>query len=657
MKKNVGSCFKQRAFEQGHEPDPKLVEIGKEIVKKCKGVPLAAKSLGSLMRFKTQESEWLYVKNNEIWRIEGDDDNDDDGDGIVRVLRLSYDHLPSKLKQCFAYCAIFPKDHEIEKETLIQLWMAQGFIGGSSSSLEEIGEEYFNDLLWRSMFQEAKEDEEGNIVSCKMHDLVHDLAQSVAGAEYFRMIEARDEEVAQPPTITIPEGVRHVALLDPGRYKRTNGIEFWSQLKLSNKVPTLLSPRKSYYGMRLAILFWSQLKLSNKVRTLLLLPPNYYFGMRLPIERIMSCACLRVLHLHLSFIERLKISSIGELKHLRYLHLSLAPLIETLPASITKLQNLQTMKLINCSSLENLPKDTGNMKSLRHVDLSGNEEIKALPASITKLENLHTLNLDSCGPFENLPDNLGRLRKLRIINLTITAGEHVMRELHGLNLSGDLTIEGVEQVRDGKEANLKEKPHLRSLTLEYGGEGNNDDDALEGLRPHPSLKELKLKGYGGMKFASWMIKSSLLPNLVRIQLRDCPRCESLEFSGPLPSLEYLSLSELISLKSITSKLRKGEGFFPSLKELYLFHLPKLESWSVVMAILDGDQEVVVVEEEEPHNSLSVVLFPHLPNRWIIEGCPKLESIPWGWPARERVDLCLIDAKALELVLKKKDEEG
>nr|DAD29832.1 TPA_asm: hypothetical protein HUJ06_031300 [Nelumbo nucifera] len=585
--------FRRRAFQAGEEQrHPKLVEIGREIVRKCRGVPLAARTLGSLMRLKRKESEWLFVKDNEIWRIEKEAiDGGAKGNKILPSLRLSYDYLPSKLKQCFAYCAIFPKDQEIEKETLIQLWMAQGFIGsyqGSSSSsersLEEIGEEYFNDLLWRCMFQEAKEDEEGNIVSCKMHDLVHDLAQSVAGVECFRVEVG--VKGAQPPTI--PEGVRHVTLLKN----------------------------------------LSQLKLPNKVRTLVHLSHDYYFG-RFPIERLMS---LRVLDLHEKTVESLQISSIGELKHLRYLDLSYNPHIGTLPTSITKLQNLQTMKLTNCG-LEKLPEDIGNMKSLRLVDLSWNCSINALPASITKLENLHTLDLAGSSLEKLSVDILGLLTRLSRIKGLGLCGEHI-KLLHALNqqLSGHLIIRGVEQVRDGKKANLKEKPHLRSLTLEYGGEGDNDDDALEGLQPHPNLKELYVSGYGGMKFASWMIESSLLPNLVTIALQNCPRCESLEFSGPLPSLEYLSLCGLEALKSITSKLRKGDGFFPSLKYLYLRDMPKLESWSVVMEILDGDQEVVVVEEEEePHNSLS--LFPHLPNRWIIKGCPKLESI-WGLHVEE-----------------------
>ncbi|KAL7166652.1 hypothetical protein ACSBR2_037337 [Camellia fascicularis] len=86
--------FKQRAFGRGNEELPNLVAIGKEIVKKCGGVPLAAKSLGGLRRFKSEENEWLYVLESEIWNLLQDKNS------ILPVLRLSYFNLPFEPFQC-----------------------------------------------------------------------------------------------------------------------------------------------------------------------------------------------------------------------------------------------------------------------------------------------------------------------------------------------------------------------------------------------------------------------------------------------------------------------------------------------------------------------------------------------------------------------------
>ncbi|KAF9598363.1 hypothetical protein IFM89_027251 [Coptis chinensis] len=178
--------FKQRAFGYGEEEEHlNLLAIGKQIVKKCGGVPLAAKTIGSLMRFKRKEREWLFVKESELWNIcEGEC-------GILPALRLSYNHLPTHLKPCFAYCSVFPKSYEIKKEKLIQLWIAHGFVPYDISynprcrTVEDIGNEYFNDLLGMSFFHDLKQCEDGVLTECKMHDLIHDLAKSVAGTEFM----------------------------------------------------------------------------------------------------------------------------------------------------------------------------------------------------------------------------------------------------------------------------------------------------------------------------------------------------------------------------------------------------------------------------------------------------------------------------------------
>jgi structure-specific endonuclease subunit SLX1 len=137
--------FKQRAFIHEEECDEKFVPIGKEIVKKCGGLPLAAKTLGSHMHLKRDEREWLYVQESELCNVlKGEN-------GILPALRLSYSHLPSHLKGCLAYCSIFPKNYVIKKKKkLILMWIAHGLIQSAEGGkqLEDIGEEYFRELMW-----------------------------------------------------------------------------------------------------------------------------------------------------------------------------------------------------------------------------------------------------------------------------------------------------------------------------------------------------------------------------------------------------------------------------------------------------------------------------------------------------------------------------
>ncbi|XP_030958469.1 putative disease resistance protein RGA1 [Quercus lobata] len=176
------SLFKQMAFRKRQEMiNPNLEAIGMDIVHKCCGVPLAIKAIGRILYFKKTEDEWLYIKNKELTNVTQEENNS----SILSILKLSYDHLPSHLKCCFAYCSLFPKDHEISKLTLINLWIAQGFISSSNEKLhmEDVANEYCMDLLWRSFFQEAREDSFGNTISFKMHDLIHDLAQSISRVE------------------------------------------------------------------------------------------------------------------------------------------------------------------------------------------------------------------------------------------------------------------------------------------------------------------------------------------------------------------------------------------------------------------------------------------------------------------------------------------
>ncbi|XXG85100.1 hypothetical protein AAC387_Pa11g0256 [Persea americana] len=134
-------------FEKVADPPLGFVSIGKEIVRKCGGVPLAIKTLGGMLRNETSAREWQSVRDGELWK------QTDDEVRILSILRLSYDHLTSSLKQCFSYCAVIPQGYQIRKDELIKQWIAQGFIHSDDENelLEEQGEKYFDALLRRTL--------------------------------------------------------------------------------------------------------------------------------------------------------------------------------------------------------------------------------------------------------------------------------------------------------------------------------------------------------------------------------------------------------------------------------------------------------------------------------------------------------------------------
>ncbi|XP_059641685.1 putative disease resistance protein RGA3 isoform X1 [Cornus florida] len=362
------SLFKQMAFKEGIEPEnPCLVEIGKEIVEKCVGVPLAIRVLGSLLYSRDTVKEWLIFKDKNMTKIAQEEN------AILPILRLSYDHLPWYLKQCFAFCCLYPKDHVINKQQLIQLWMANGFIqlSDKNQDMEDVGDSYFMNLLRRSFFQDDLTDEFGSTISCKMHDLMHDLAQSTAASESSMVnLDAND----------VSTRTRHVSF----------DVSFDSSLctEFSLKIPNpLLGAVKVRTFFLPAAIQSPLLKLEESV-----------------FETIVSTfKRLRVLDMHALGVMTVP-SCISELRHLRYLDLSNNHRIVTLPNSITNLQNLQTLKICDCPFFNQLPRDIRKLVSLRHLEIDGGSHLNDMPRGMGQLTCLRTLNQFIVGPFNRLSE-------------------------------------------------------------------------------------------------------------------------------------------------------------------------------------------------------------------------------------------------------------
>ncbi|GAU17967.1 hypothetical protein TSUD_330920 [Trifolium subterraneum] len=162
--KNCLSLFVKWAFKEGEEEKyPSLVEIGKEIVKKCQGVPLAVRTLGSSLFLKFDLDRWEFVRDHEIWNLEQKKDD------ILPALKLSYDEMPSYLAQCFACFSLYPKDYTFVSDKISTNWVALGLVHS-----QNIAREYIDELNSRSFLLDFEDF--GYYCKFKVHDLVHDLA-------------------------------------------------------------------------------------------------------------------------------------------------------------------------------------------------------------------------------------------------------------------------------------------------------------------------------------------------------------------------------------------------------------------------------------------------------------------------------------------------
>ncbi|KAL4601037.1 hypothetical protein ACB092_11G242800 [Castanea dentata] len=587
--------FKQIAFRKGRGQgtnNPRLEEIGREIVRKCQGVPLAIKSIGNVLRLEKTEHKWSYVKNN-ILKSATQQKND-----IFSILKLSYDYLPSHLKSCFAFCSLFPKDYEIDKVTLIQLWIAQGFIRPSNKNqeLEDVADEYFKDLLWRSFFEEVNVFGE---LKYKMHDLIHDLAQLVAGAECT--IITLDGN-------NFDEKTRHVSL---PFYIDSSFIETSSLLVRAEKLRTcLLTFKLNKWEYKAGELEESKL---NKL--------------------ILSFRRLRALGLCGVQIERVP-DSIEKLIHLTYLDFSKNHGIETLPNAISRLWKLQTLKVNDCQNLRELPRDIRFLVGLRHLENS------------------------NCWRLSHMPDGLGQMTWLQTLSLFVARDNQAstsgpissgLDELNSLNsLRGELQISNLRCLEDvyseSNAANLRAKQNLDRLTLSWRAHFGSDDDnegdekLLEGLQPHQNLKLLSVRGYGGVRFSSWL---SLLTNLVDLSITNCKRCQQLPRLSQLHSLERLSLEYMEVLEYISDGDINEEvptsSFFPSLKSIYIWCCPNLKGWWRSTSTTDHQQH--------PHHQ-SLPSFHHL-SVLSIQICPNLTSLPPFPYLEESLFLQQVSLKALQ----------
>ncbi|XP_039022003.1 putative disease resistance protein RGA4 [Hibiscus syriacus] len=420
------ALFKQRAFSHGQEDrnNTNLFPIGKQIVKKCGGVPLAAKTLGGLMRFKREPTEWLRV-------------------------------------------------------------------------------------------QECEENEFGDVIECRMHGIIHDLAKSVAGEEYF--------------------------VFEGGRMPRNFA-----------KLRSLVQ--------------------AKKLRTLILLYLKGDLG-EVPTKLFSSFKYLRVLDLGNCGIKRVQ-DTISCLKYLRYLNLS-NTLIEMLPESICRLHNLQVLNLSGCFDLIKLPSSLSRLLSLRHLVIKGCERLTRFPGNFSRLTCLQTLPLFVVASEANFRGNanLMDLRRLQLKGeLTIRKLENVKREF-----SAQANLE--EKNLRSLELSWGDDHEGLNLNMSNDFICKMGENVLECLQPPENLKRLSLKGYPGTFFPRWMCTPKLLglTKLELINCNRCHHLPTLG-ELPFLEVIYMCGMNAVKTIGREFYGEDTRRLFGSLKELTLIDFPDLELW-------------------------------------------------------------------------------
>ncbi|XP_075657872.1 putative disease resistance protein RGA3 [Castanea sativa] len=566
LEEDCWSMFSKIAFfDKDPQQCEQLEDLGRQISKKCKGLPLAAKTLGSLMRLKKSTDDWKNVLNSNLWELEYVER------GLFAPLLLSYYDLSAPLRRCFSFCAVFPKDYVFPSDELVFMWMAQGYIKSKKNvEIEIIARDYFENLAVRSFFQDFERDEnDGKIKKCKMHDIVHDFAQLMSKDVCFTINSNIELE-------TDYKTARHLEL------EILKEAQFPESIYSAKNLHTLIFVNRSDY--MLSTLFW-------------------------------HFRCLRILTLDFKSggtVWNLP-DAVENFIHLRYLKL-VNYCGDALPETICNLCNLQILNIkIDGKKFQKLPQGMSKLINLRHFDLGfkdGFLNVK-FPRGFGRLTSLRTL----CSFSVNGKDDSERCKLGELINLN---------HLKTLEISG---LGSVVDECEAMNAQLKKKINLHTLTLIFkeldGEEIIREQDALvlNALEPPSNLEYLRILYYEApIMFPNWMMS---LTNLKELGIY-YSSLECLPPLGKLPFLKSLKMRAIRRLKKLgvefmgieeSEKKEKGDiiiPLFPNLISIEFWGCDEWEEWNGI--------------EEEEDCIRRFIIMPRLQDLKIFS-CHELKSLP------------------------------
>ncbi|OAY75680.1 Disease resistance protein RGA2 [Ananas comosus] len=575
--------FNKHAFLGVNPDDYKNLQlIGEHIAKKLGGSPLAIKVIGGMLNSCMDYEYWKKILEKDNVKLQqGNDD-------IMKVLRLSYDHLSTNLQLCFRYCSLFPQDHMFKRKKLVNMWIGSGMIPQSICGRErpeDIGKEYLNLLTRKSFFTCKTHDNRVEITKKYfMHDLLHDLARSVSLGECIRIGGDVAENI-------IPKTVRHLSV------EMLNLLSIREISNLKNVHTLVISVKEdNRHNADHALEFIEVIKGFRKLR-LLILDVNFH-SYKLP-NALSSLIHLRYLSFSLRKVvnESIEYDGLTNLVNLRSLDVS-DDVIQNIPY-ISKLPFIHILK--NFIVQEKSGYKIGelkNLRDLRHLCIRKLENVKsseeAIEANLNEKKYLKSLGLrwseghsNSAEADEQLLDNLCphiNLKKMRIEQYQGAKSPCWMTNLSLVNLT---SIELIDCKRWEHLPPLWQFSSLQHLFLQrlhaikqidWSFFGSNNGCAF------PSLKKLFLWDMPNLEEWIGIDDRYMFAQLHCMSISDCPNLRGIPtLHYGLRDLHIYNQEHFQALESICIRhCKKIEyvppelfGKFKALKSLHIENCPKL----------------------------------------------------------------------------------
>ncbi|KAF7005014.1 hypothetical protein CFC21_020166 [Triticum aestivum] len=523
-----------------------LRDVSVEILNKCGGLPLAIISIAGLLASEgPKEEEWEHVRNS-LGSMSGTKLT---LNGMRQILNLSYKDLPSHLKTCLLYLAMYPEDYTILRSELERQWMAEGFISKENGQdVEKNARNYFNELVNRSLVQPVEFDVGGAVTTCKVHDMMLDLilfkckeenflsivdgSEAITEGEYkVRRLSLRlndsDNEIL-PADISLSQ-VRSVMIFGySGKTPPLSKFKFLRVLFVKDHSTMDLTGMSELYQLRYVMI-------------------GSVYGLQLP-RQIRGLQQLETLDVWNSSIP----SDIVHLPHLSHLGIGYAC---KLPDGIGNMKSLRFLRGFHLNfetnSLDNY-KGLGELTNMRNLFLSGNFEdqdagvrrMDVLCSSLRKLcrlESLYIHTMQGCMDGFSPPYSLQRLygRGFDWQHCWFSRVPNWTMELHNLH---ELQLQ-VDELLDDGVGILGGLPSLLDLDL-WVRRSPKQMIIIDGRGAFPVLKRFDM----GLSRASYLIfQSGAMPMVQRLGLTFNIDVQKQNGAGPA-GIEHLAALEEVSAR-------------------------------------------------------------------------------------------------------------